>query len=523
MQNLYSWLFYIGLTGTLMLLGLEVIPPLRSWRRWATAVLLTLIAFIWLALPLEGRWLFSSWSPSAVLGGEFILDVSPGIWWLGLTLNLAFAGMAWVGVVDRGGGSRERAVLSGALILPILMATWLALTGGSLLTTLAAWAIFDLLWGAATLISGGDGERVTFGWLLQGAASLILWAVSLLLQREGDSSLWWLMWPSPAVSTLLLVATLLRMSVYPFHIGFPHNVDVQGPLALVSSMGPILGVGLLYRVLMLPGNGDLPQWVLVVGVFSLIWGGFRAWSEKESGAVLWGIYALLGGIVAGAVTAMDAEVVLGALAVWFAGWVLLLLSRGRDRKAIGWAWPGGLALLFLIGLPPSPLGTLYRSALATTGWIWKVLLVIGWTMTAAALFKGGSRPAVGSVTPPRAWQRVGLVAGLFFPMMGLVGAAVPGHEIFFSWLGFLLWGFALVAAASLVRLGSPTRRWFQQGSALWDSLDLQWLYRALWRGLENLLSVVRVAADLVEGSGALLWSLLILLIILLVTVNRWTP
>jgi hypothetical protein len=51
-------------------------------------------------------------------------------------------------------------------------------------------------------------------------------------------------------------------------------------------------------------------------------------------------------------------------------------------------------------------------------------------------------------------------------------------------------------------------------------LDLAWLYRALWQGLEHLLSIVRIVSAVVEGRGALLWSLLALLIALLVVVNQ---
>ncbi len=53
-----------------------------------------------------------------------------------------------------------------------------------------------------------------------------------------------------------------------------------------------------------------------------------------------------------------------------------------------------------------------------------------------------------------------------------------------------------------------------------DLLDLAWLYRALWQGLEHLLSIVRIVSAVVEGRGALLWSLLALLIALLVVVNQ---
>jgi len=53
-----------------------------------------------------------------------------------------------------------------------------------------------------------------------------------------------------------------------------------------------------------------------------------------------------------------------------------------------------------------------------------------------------------------------------------------------------------------------------------EFIDLQWLYRSVWNGAEHLLSILRITADVVEGSASLLWSLLILLLILLVVGNQ---
>ncbi|MFP4344664.1 MAG: hypothetical protein ACLFU8_08230 [Anaerolineales bacterium] len=516
MQYLYPLLIYAGLAGTLVLLTLEMVSRAQRWRRPAAALWLTLVTLLWMALPTEGRWIFSMWAPSTVLDGQFIVEMQPAIWWLGLALGLAFSGVAWVEVIDR----RPALPLSGVLVLLSLYTTWLALAGGSLLTTLAMWAVFDLLWGAATLLASGEGERVTFGWLFHGVASILLWATFLLLRRAGSSGLWWIMWTTPATTALLLVAALLRIGVYPFHVVFPRRIERLGSLVLVSSMGPVLGVGLLYRILTLPGEVELPLWVLVLGAVSLLWGGVRAWGERGEKALLWAIYALLSSIVAGAGATGAGDLVLGALGVWFGGWTLLLLSRGRDREAVALSWPGWLALLLLVGVPPSPLGELGRAALTLLPWGWRIVFLLGWAIVVATLLKEGTRPALGRTLPPRSWQQATLLAGLILPVLGMLsGASVP-QRFNFNGLGLLLWGGAVLLGAGLAWKGLRVRRWVMHGVALWDSLDLQWFYRALWRGSEHLLGLVRVAADVVEGSGALLWSLLVLLIILLVTVNR---
>jgi hypothetical protein len=52
--------------------------------------------------------------------------------------------------------------------------------------------------------------------------------------------------------------------------------------------------------------------------------------------------------------------------------------------------------------------------------------------------------------------------------------------------------------------------------AFHDLLRLDWLYDALVGALERGLSAIRAADEIVEGAGALLWSLLIFLLLLLI-------
>ncbi len=516
MQYFYPLLVYTGLTGILLLLGIELIPNLKAWHKPMTAAWLSFLTLIWLFLPQDGQWVLSVWLPSSVLGGQILLAMSPDIWLLGLVLGLVLSGIGWVEAVE----ARPALPLSGALVLFALMTTWLSIAGGSLLTVLAAWAAFDLFWGVARLLSGGVGERATFGLALHGVASLLLWVVSLLLERGGISALWWLMWPTPAILALLSGAALLRIGVYPFQIILPRRLGSFGTLTMVSAIGPVLGIGLLARILKLPGVEGVPAWVAIPGAVSLLFLAVRAWCEQGWRALFWCSYAMLGGIVTGA-TAMGASaLVLPAMTAWLAGWTLIFLSRGHDSHAIFWSWPGWVAVICLLGAPPSPLGGLYRASLTAVPWIWRLVLVVGWAFMGAGMLRELHLRSQAQITPAWSWQQAALFIGFVMPLGGLLWALSMGGLAPFSWLGILLWLIALAAACALVWKGDSVAAWLQGIRPVVDLLDLAWLYRALWQGLEHLLSIVRIVSAVVEGRGALLWSLLALLIALLVVVNQ---
>lgn len=504
------FLLSVGALGVLLLLGLQIFPRWQNLRRSITAVCLTLLTLIWLTFPQEYRWLLSLWSPTTVLAGHLLLEMTPAIWLLGAVLGATFSGVAWVRIADE----RRSLPLSGVLTIFILMLSWLALLSASLLMTLIAWATFDLLWGVAALIAGSDDECVTFGWAIHGIASLLLWVVSLLLSREGSSCLWWLMQPSEPLLSLLLIAALLRVGIYPWHLVFPQRVEKVGLLVVAAAAGPLLGFGLLYRLLSLPLEVHFPAWTITLGVISLLWGALQAWTTtSERRPLLWAAYALLGVVVAGATLTGAASWLLRALAAWWAGWVLLLLSRGHEGWLSPWSGPGLLAALFLMGVPPSPLGALYRAALGTASWMARLCLLMGLALTGAIFLRELARPAKGSVTPPWPWQQLALAGGLLLPLAGLLsGATLAGGSL----VGWLLWGSAVLMAGGLVRWGAVVRMQLLRLRPLGELLDLRWLQRTLWQGMEHLLGTVRALIEVVEGRGALLWSLLVVLLVLLV-------
>ncbi|MBN1923036.1 MAG: hypothetical protein JW892_17450 [Anaerolineae bacterium] len=538
MQSNYILLAITGIAGALLLLVIELIPGVRLWRKSLSATLLTLMTLLWATLPQTAQWPLSIWSPSTVSGGILLWDLDPALWGLGLVLALALSGAAWIEAVD----SRAALPLSGSITVVALLTAWHVLAGGSLLTTLALWSVFDVLWGVAGLLAGNDGERMTFALFAHGVASLCLWAAYLLLSREGGGTLWWSLWPSAPTTLLLAAAAFLRIGLYPFQVVYPRRLRAMGPMTLVALVGPVLGLALLYRLLLLPANTALPLSIALMGLLSLLWGGARALLWKSKASLVWANYGLLGGITAAVALTGARALLLPALGTWLLSFALLLVMRRRDKRAIFWSWPAWIAMLLLLGVPPSPLGSLFRMVLAGATWGARVGLLVGWAFVAVALLRWARQPWEAhrsapqetlTVTPLYTWQRAGQAGGFALPLGGLFWLAVRAPEATYDLTGLLLWGLMLLLALGLcwgIAAGSVpgsalhakgrVSEWLRTSAGILEILDLQWLYRALLRGMTHLLSFVRVLFEVVEGSSALLWSLLVLLIIFLVAVNR---
>ncbi len=516
MYRFYPLLFYTGLAGMLSLLGLSASPRLSRARAALTAAWLTLLTLIWMLVPRDLHWLFSLWSPLPVLRGALLVDLTPALWRLGLVLGLTMSGVAWVEVAER----RHSSSVGEALALLLLLALWLLISGGSLLLTLTAWALFDLLVSAALLIGGGDGEQVSFTLMLNGFATLLLWAAALLAGQEGVSTLWRVMWPLPSIYTLLMVAVAVRTGLYPFQLVVSHRRPEGGLLLrFATAMQPILGVVLFYRLLTMPGALPVPRWFTALAMASLLWGALLAWAGGgEGGASMrHSLYAVMGAVVIGALPA-GGTVMLAAAGSWMAVMALGLLHRGVERRWPLLAWPVWLGTLFLLGLPPSPIGEVYRSALLRLPWAGRPLLLLGVAAALVPWLRYVSQEARAHTAPPWPQQQVALAVGTGLTVAALV---INGTVRSPSLWGMTGWGLLLATTGALAFLG---RRWMD-GPMVWlrpflDFIDLRWLYRALWRGWDHLLAGVRAAAEIVEGRGALIWSLLIVLITLLMAVKR---
>jgi hypothetical protein len=144
------------------------------------------------------------------------------------------------------------------------------------------------------------------------------------------------------------------------------------------------------------------------------------------------------------------------------------------------------------------------------------MLLFGLVGTFTALLQKAVRTAVGRVVPPEAWRRIALISGWVLLGGGLVVLVRRSGFGTVSLLSVSLWGLALVAAVAVAHWGSVVRGVLVEAQPVVELLDMQWFYRTVWQGAEHLLGVLRVGAEVVEGSGSVLWSVLVLLLVLVV-------
>jgi hypothetical protein len=103
-----------------------------------------------------------------------------------------------------------------------------------------------------------------------------------------------------------------------------------------------------------------------------------------------------------------------------------------------------------------------------------------------------------------------LVGGVQVPTLGAL-LAMPGLT------GWLLWVISLAVGGVLAwQDGAIRSRIELLLSAIHDLLCLEWLYTAVVGALDRGLSVVRAADEVVGGGGALLWSWVLFLLLVLV-------
>jgi formate hydrogenlyase subunit 3/multisubunit Na+/H+ antiporter MnhD subunit len=441
-----------------------------------------------------------------------------------------------------------------ATLLALLSANLVALWAANPLTMVIAWAICDLLQMAACIAAGGSPqyghsvERSFLRGLIFGnLATLLLWCGTLLSGGAGGSELWSLMTPTGAQLALWAAAGILRLWVYPFHLAIPeYGRSTESPLRATSSLaplllGPVVGWGLWLR-LTLGNGGSLPgsAWLPMLAALTLMLGGFLAWScSTVHRAPPWvgmaaGGAVLLAASLAGKNAAI--AIVAGSTA-WVLGITVFFLHDGLRREAPWWSIPTAVGTLALLGFPLT-LGFVSQAALLG-GLTRRVLLGMGSAfffgnlfLTPALVRRLLSSPA--SPLPDRYRQFALLGAGLALPALLLLAAGtyppLIGGGVAISLAtsfaspglpGWLLWIVSLACGGVLAWQEKNVRPKIELLlNAIHDLLRLEWLYTALVGALDRGLGVLRAADEIVSGAGALLWSVLLFLLILLVWGRR---
>jgi formate hydrogenlyase subunit 3/multisubunit Na+/H+ antiporter MnhD subunit len=535
MPSFLVFIIVLPLAGAVVTLGLSLAPRLRSYAHFIAlgAVVPTTV------LVLVLRWMEpivhipSLWRPSLLFATTPMLQNDAAMQPLAFTLALATSVVVLMSLARRG----EQRPQMLAVFLVLLPASFVALWAANPLTMVVGWAIYDLVLAAAYITVSGWGRGAIRALIFGGLATLLLWGGTLLASGEERSSLWTLMTPTEAQLALWVAAGVLRLWVYPFHLAATDALS-DSPSFTMFLLSPVLGWVLCLRLVMVNG-GFFPDsaWVPPLAALTLGLGGFFAWSCKSPRTMLPWVSLGMTGATLLAVSLSGghaAAVIVAGCVVWALGMTVFFLTDGLQYEAPWWSIPALIGALALLGIPLT-LGFVFQAPLlggiAHAGRLWwGTAFFFGNLFLAASLTRWLLASAV-SPLPGRYWQlavygvSLGipalllLVSGLYPPLL-VVGIAAPAMGELFSMpglAGWLVWVVSLSIGGVLAWQDENVRqRIALLLDALHDLLRLEWLYDALVGALERGLSVLRAVDEVVGGAGALLWSLLIFLLLLLI-------
>ncbi|MFD1715710.1 Na+/H+ antiporter subunit A [Amnibacterium flavum] len=287
----------------LVLFGLTAVllPPLA--RRIGTRV------FYVAAVPAAAGFVHAAFSGPSILGGETLLERTPWVPSLGLTLDLRMDPLAWLLAMIVTG--------VGALVLVYCVryfrddeaglgrfAGILTAFAGSMYGLVLADDVYLLyvFWELTTvfsylLIGHYTGRRASRAAALQALLVTTLGGLAMLVgfvllaMDAGTSSLSALVAdPPPAgplVTTailLILVGAISKSAIFPFHFWLPGAMAAPTPVSAYLHAAAMVKAGIYLVARLAPGYVDTPGWretLVILGIVTMLLGGWRAIRETD--------------------------------------------------------------------------------------------------------------------------------------------------------------------------------------------------------------------------------------------------
>jgi formate hydrogenlyase subunit 3/multisubunit Na+/H+ antiporter MnhD subunit len=531
---------FVPLIGALAVLGLSMVPRSRPYLphvALGAAVLATVLTVVlqW-AEPAyaSGR----AWQPAPMAG----LPLGLASEYPGRLMAMAISAATASALLAAWGrqGSLDWPLAS--MGLAMLGASLVSALSANILTLMIGWSLHDMISIPYRLRAGGLARRAIAGLAITGLATLSLWAGTAVEGYGRVDILRFSALPSSTGAALWTLAGLLRLSAYPFHLGTADDLKDRSGLAIPVLLGPFLGWALWGKLSLLqPSLPTTRPGVLCVAASTLVAGAFLACTRmRNRRAVPWIGVAGVGLILLAAEVAGGASIAaVGGLA-WTLGMTSLYLSDGFDRATGWWNAPGIIGGLALLGVPPT-LGFAFLSSIVrglsgeAGAWLGAVI-VVGSALLVAALVRWLMRPALRADQPGDRRLKIARAAGVSLPAVLLVlgGAwvllapgqysdveadAVVGST---SLAGWLVVGAGWVGGALLTwqRSNLSAGRGLLI-RALHGIVRLEWLYRALQSAVDRGLALVRAADEILGGTGAVLWSFVLLLLVAVLWSGTW--
>jgi formate hydrogenlyase subunit 3/multisubunit Na+/H+ antiporter MnhD subunit len=507
----------------------------------SAAALLALVSITLLAIPdLRVReTLISSWQPTSVFGTPVAFRVDRVGWMIGLVAILACGATALAGIAYPG----QRRFGPRALALGMTAGIVAAAFSANMLTLALAWGLFDAFFVIAALMQGDEsaaGRRAAFAVGFNIAATFCLWIAALAINQGNESQYWHVTQLPEGARQFLALAAILRLGLFPFSQWLPaEREDVPGRVALLYVLPPLAGLHLLIRMASLDALPQEPA-VIWFAALSVLVGGALAWWRGASQDALpylslstLGVVVLAG--VAAAIPPAPQAILLSGAVSWTLAIVTLSLNHGFHRRALWWSFGQALAVATLVGIPASA-GFAVRTSLASAvAWGGNVLLLIcvvaGETLAFATMARLLTTPNPSKV--PQNWRdiaghasAIALAALPPFLLPAIARRAVPAivPPAFAVVLpnmgvaGSVIFILPIALAVTLEWLRREGRISLPPIEAFGDLqvnpirvLSLDWLYHLVFRLANVVASALNRLSAVIEGEGAVVWALLILL------------
>lgn len=487
---------------------------------------LALVALLALGLNLPARATLSAWGPTSLLNVSLMLEVDALAWVLGLgVLGVALAALL-TGLARPGG----RRIFVRLAILLLTAASLIALFADNLLTRIVAWAFLDLVYFLALmLLARGEGlePQAVLNLSFNSVGTLLAVAAALLISRTSPTLLLRDAALTAQSTFVITLAAVFRLGLFPLHLGLPTETNVRLGLGTVMRLFPaVVALELMGRLAVFGFAEPARPWLTVFAVGAVMVGAAQLWNTPEPRQGLTYIViaqsglALLAGLVGGAVAlAAQTLALLG-------GSALLFLSIGFDEQH-RWArlfslWGAGA----LLGLPLSigfvGANGIYSGLLAASNWLALIVIVLAQSLLAAGLWRVCVWPTQPLEGTPL--ERFGYWAGVSLPTLGLIALSAASPWLAralaapaVGWFGFtdISSVAVLIIVAAILGLGLALGRFAEvvraRAESAWEGLvallRLAWLYRVAWGLFRVAGLLVLNVAGVLEGEGALLWTL----------------
>lgn len=468
------------------------------------------------------------------------LHVDHREWLLGLGLATLTLATALTGLARPGG---PRIVARGAILL-LTFAGLAVVFADDLITHVVAWAGLDFVYFLILiLVARGEGVQpqavlhLTFNSL----GTVCLVGAAVAISQEDPALGLSAAAASPAATVWVTLAMVFRLGLFPLHLGLPVEVEVRQGLGVLLRLIPATAA--LEMVMHLAETAfaePLRPWLTLFGVAAVLLGAEQLWTSGEprrgmtfvviaqSGlALLCGLWA--GPLAPAAVAAQALALLLGAGAIY--------LANGFDEQRPWLMAFSAIGAAAMLGLPPT-LGALGVNSLVTglaAAGDWRLWLALGGIVLAQAVLGAGLLRALLWPAEPLEGGPVGIGAYIAGLAALAVAVVAPGVVVLVApglapaaFLGAARLdapaGVAWAAAALTLGLGlglwrfeSVTRQWAEGAGALVArGLRLDWLYRLLWQVFRALGIAIANLAQVLEGEGALLWAVALVLALALI-------